>query len=82
MSLQLRRWVSKMLDRRDQEYPQHREMSKLLQDHNWRDGLIGDATYLRSLMILGYGDRDARTELSLLKMERNHAKEGCTEADR
>lgn len=32
--------------------------------------MIDDATYLRSMMILGYGDRDARTELSLLWMER------------
>jgi hypothetical protein len=59
-----------MLDRRDPECRLHREAAKLLQDCNWRDGYIGDATYLRSLMILGYGDRDAQTELSLLKMEK------------
>jgi hypothetical protein len=57
-------------DRHDAEYPRQREMAKLLQDQNWRDALIGDSTYLRSLMILGYGDRDARTELSLLLMEK------------
>lgn len=55
--------------RTDPEYARETELAKLLQDENWRDGLIGDATYLRSIMILGWSDRDARTELSLLKME-------------
>ena len=33
-------------------------------------GEIGDATYLRSLFIMGYASRDAAAELNLLKMER------------
>lgn len=68
------------MDRRDPEYPKQREATKLLQDRYWRDGMIGDATYLRSLMILGYGDRDADTELSLLKQQRG-ATHGTTETN-
>jgi hypothetical protein len=59
-----------MLDRRDPECMQQREVAEVLLAQNWREGLIGDATYLRSLMMIGYGDRDARTELSLLRMEK------------
>ena len=44
---------------------------KRQRDSEWLKNQIGEATYLRSLMILGYGDRDAQTELNLLKMERN-----------
>jgi len=58
-----------MQDRRQQDFAGEREASVLLMKQNWRDGLIGDATLLRSLMILDYSDCDARTELSLLKME-------------
>jgi hypothetical protein len=57
------------LDRTDPDYAKDKELAVLLVKQNWRDGLVGDATLLRSLMILGYGDRDARTELSLLMME-------------
>jgi hypothetical protein len=42
---------------------------KTERDNEWLRGQIGEATYLRSLFILGYGDRDAQTELNLLKME-------------
>lgn len=58
-------------DRRHAEFARERECAKLLLDQNWRDKLIGDAAYLRSLMILGHGDAEARTELALLKMERD-----------
>ncbi len=60
-----------MLDRSDPERPRHREDQKLMMDGYWRLGWLSDATYLRSIMLLGYGDRDARTELSLLRMEKN-----------
>lgn len=41
---------------------------KMQRDAEWCRKQVTDATYLRSLMILGYGDQDARTELNLLKM--------------
>lgn len=47
------------------------EARKRQRDLEWLAGKLGDATYLRSLMIYGYGDADARTELSLLKMSKN-----------
>lgn len=40
---------------------------KTQRDNEWLKGQIGEATYLRSLMILGYLEKDARVELSLLK---------------
>lgn len=45
------------------------EERKRLRDAEWLRKQIGDATYLRSLMILGYSDNDARVELKLRKME-------------
>lgn len=54
----------------DPERPRLCAEEKQRMDALWRRRMIGDATYMRSLMILGYGDRDARTELSLLEMER------------
>lgn len=38
-------------------------------DNEWLRGQIGEPAYLRSLMILGYLEKDARVELSLLKMK-------------
>jgi hypothetical protein len=43
---------------------------KTQRDAEWCRRQIGDATYLRSLMILGYSDHDAQTELNLLKLLR------------
>jgi hypothetical protein len=43
---------------------------KVERDAEWCHKQIGDAAYLRSLMILGYGDKDAQTELNLLKLLR------------
>lgn len=57
----------KMLD--DKSDP---EIAKLLHDRNWHDGFIGDATYIVSLIGLGYLPRDARWELSQRVMERSH----------
>ena len=57
------------MDRRDPEYRGQRELAVLLQMQNWRDGLIGDATLVRSLMLLGYADDEARVALNLLMME-------------
>lgn len=48
------------------------EERKRLRDVEWLRGQLGDATYLRSLMILGYSDNDARVELKLRKMESQH----------
>lgn len=41
---------------------------KTERDNEWCRRQVGDMTYLRSLMILGYSDNDARTELNLLKL--------------
>lgn len=60
-----------MIDRRDPERERLRAEAEARLAACWRDGLIGDATYLRSLMILGSGDDEARVELSLRKMERS-----------
>jgi len=42
---------------------------KTQRDAEWCRKQISDAAYLRSLMILGYGDKDAQTELNLLKLD-------------
>ena len=55
------------------------ERAKLLDEKKARldvyrlKGMIGDATYLRSLFIDGYLPRDANVELSLLRMEKKNA---------
>ena len=54
----------------DSEHPQLLDMQKLRMDQAWRKGLIGDATYVRSLSFCGYLPKDATVELNLLKMER------------
>lgn len=46
------------------------DMQKLRMDQCWRKREIGDATYLRSLFIMGFKPAEANTELNLLKMER------------
>jgi hypothetical protein len=45
-------------------------MQKLRMDQCWRRREIGDATYLRSLFVMGYLPDVANVELNLLKMER------------
>lgn len=45
------------------------ETRKRERDAEWLRGQVGEATYLRGLMILGYLPADARIELNLLKME-------------
>lgn len=42
---------------------------KTMRDNEWLRGVIGEATYLVSLRILGYSPNDAQTELNLLKMD-------------
>ncbi len=54
----------------DPERPAQLDMQKLHLDQCWRKGEIGDATYCRSLFILGYLPDVASSELNLLKMER------------
>jgi len=54
----------------DPERPSDINMQKLCMDQHWRKHEIGDATYLRSLFVMGYLPDEARTELNLLKMER------------
>ena len=46
------------------------DVKKLRMDQCWRKKEIGDATYLRSLFIMGYLPDEANTELRLLKLER------------
>lgn len=43
---------------------------KQARDTEWLRGVIGEPTYLRSLMILGYLPDEARTELNLLRMSK------------
>jgi hypothetical protein len=59
-----------MMDRRDPEWPARRDEEKARMDAAWRRGVIGDSTYLRSLMLLGWDDRDVHVELNLLRMEK------------
>lgn len=42
---------------------------KVCRDNEWLAGFIGEATYLRSLLILGYDLPSAKHELSLLEQE-------------
>ena len=53
----------------DSEARQILNARKIERDNEWLRHQVGDATYLRSLMILGYGDDEARTELNLLRMK-------------
>lgn len=39
---------------------------------NWRDGLINDEAYVRSLVQLGISEYEARKSLATLRKERNH----------
>lgn len=57
------------MHRTEGDFARNREIGKLLRDHDWRDGLIGDAAYTASLIGLGYMPRDAETELNLLKLD-------------
>jgi hypothetical protein len=45
------------------------EERKAQRDNELLLGQVGEATYLRSLMILGYLPDEARTELKLLRMK-------------
>jgi hypothetical protein len=54
----------------DSERSAQLDMQKLRMDQAWRKGLIGDATYVRSLAFYGYLPKDATTELNMLKMEK------------
>ena len=62
-----------MVHNTDSERPALLDMQKLRFDQLWRKGEILDATYLRSLFIIGYLPDEANTELNLLKMERSDA---------
>lgn len=59
-----------MISHHDPERLQQLDMQKLRMDQAWRNSLIGDATYLRSLTFYGYLPKEANTELNLLKLER------------
>lgn len=59
-----------MIPHTDPERPALLDMQKLRMDQCWRKREIGDATYLRSLFIMGYLPKDANVELNLLKLER------------
>ena len=58
------------LSHHDPETRQILNARKMQRDAEWCRRQVSDATYLRSLMILGYGDDEARTELNLLKLDR------------
>lgn len=59
------------LDKRDPEYQRDREMALILLDQNWRDGLIADAAFMCSLMMLGYLEKEARWHLSSMILDRS-----------
>lgn len=52
------------------EKPKLLDMQKLRMDQLWRKKQIGDATYLRSLFIMGKLPDEARSYLNMLKMEK------------
>ncbi len=52
------------------EKPALLEHQKRKMDQYWRRKMVGDATYLRSLFIIGYLPDEANTELNLLKLEK------------
>lgn len=62
--------MTTLISHHDPEKPQMVDMAKLRMDQCWRRGEIGDLTFLRSLVIMGYSPADANVELNLLKMER------------
>lgn len=65
-----------MIDHADPEKPKLLDEKKLMLDHYWRQGLLGDVTYLRSLFIMGYKPAEANTELNHLKLEgKQHVKD-------
>lgn len=57
-----------MLHFSDPEAKAALEERKRMRDLEWLRDAIGDAAYLRSLMIDGMLEKDARVELSHLKM--------------
>jgi hypothetical protein len=59
-----------LLDRRDPEHWQTLQFRKQQRDDEFRLRQISEETYLLSIKFLGYNEREARTELSLLKMEK------------
>lgn len=52
----------------DPEARQLLDDRKRQRDLEWLAGQIGEPTYLRSLMLMGWLEKDARVELGLLKM--------------
>lgn len=62
--------MTTLISHHEPERPQMLDMAKLRMDQCWRKGEIGDSTYLRSLLIMGYQPAEATTELNLLKLER------------
>lgn len=54
----------------DPETRQILDDRKRQRDNEWLKGQIGESTYLRSLFILGYLEKDARTELNLLRLSK------------
>jgi hypothetical protein len=59
-----------VFDRRDPEHWQTLKFRKIQRDNEYRRNQVTEGTYLRSIMFLGYNEREARTELSLLNMEK------------
>lgn len=57
---------SPVIDMRDSEAQQTISARKVARDAEWLRGQIGAATYLRSLMVLGYDLPSARHEFSIL----------------
>lgn len=56
-----------MLDFRDGEYWKEKKDRKEVQDQHFLAGRIGPETYITSLMVLRFTEREAREELNMLK---------------
>lgn len=62
--------MTALISHHEPEKPQMVDMAKLRMDQEWRKKEIGDMTFLRSLIIMGYTPAEANVELNLLKLER------------
>ena len=59
-----------MLDSRSNEYWIEKKARKEVLDSHFLAGRIGESTYIVSLMILRFTEREAKQELEMLKMEK------------
>lgn len=66
--------MSYLLHYSDPESKALLEERKRLRDLEWLKGQIGEQTYLTSLKIYGYSEKDAKQEFRLLELEKLSAR--------